>query len=76
MYKTLDTSYLLWYNYIIKERKCVCMTETKKFKPSTKIKLDNVGEYYQDLNRGVGVIKPKKGKGSFQRKPKHRKVEW
>lgn len=52
------------------------MTETKKFKPSTTIKLDNVGEYYQDLNRGVGVIKPKKGKGSFQRKPKHRKVEW
>lgn len=52
------------------------MNETKKFKPSTKIKLDNVGEYYQDLNRGVGVIKPKKGKGSFKRKPKHRKVEW
>lgn len=65
---------MLYYMY--SKGKGVFMTETKKFKPSTKIKLDNVGEYYQDLNRGVGVIKPKKGKGSFQRKPKHRKVEW
>ncbi len=52
------------------------MKETMKFKPSTKLKLDNVGDYYKDLNRGVGVIKPKKGKGSFKRKDKHGKVEW
>ena len=52
------------------------MKETMKFKPSTKIKLDNVGDYYKDLNRGVGVIKPKKGKGSFKRKDKYGKVEW
>lgn len=44
-----------------------------KFKPSHKRKMENVDEYLQSINQGVGTVKPKKGKGSFKRKSKHRK---
>ena len=46
-----------------------------KIKPSHKMKLDEVGDYLQKVPRGVGTIKPKKGKGSYKRKPKH-KGKW
>lgn len=47
----------------------------KTFKPSNKIKLDDVHSYYNDINRGVGYIKPKKGKGSYRRKNKYNLYE-
>lgn len=49
---------------------------SKKFKPSHKIKIDNIHDYYNDLNRGVGITKPKKGKGSYKRKQKHKNKDW
>lgn len=45
--------------------------ESMKFKPSHKIKIDDIGDYINKVNRGTGSPKPKKGKGSFRRKPKH-----
>lgn len=44
-----------------------------KYKPSHKIKLDDPGEYFKNVSRGVGTVKPKKGKGSFKRSSKHKK---
>lgn len=39
------------------------------------IEKDKVGEYYNNIWRGVGAPKPKKGKGSYTRKRKH-KNKW
>ena len=50
--------------------------ETIKFKPSHKMKIDDIGDYLSKVNRGTGSPKPKKGKGSYRRKPKHRNGEW
>lgn len=47
-----------------------------KYKPSHKLKLDNPGEYFQNISRGVGTTKPKKGKNSFKRHPKHKRKDW
>ena len=33
--------------------------------------IDNIHEYNSQVNRGAGVHKPKKGKGSYSRKNKH-----
>lgn len=44
-----------------------------KFKPShKKVKMENVHEYLQSIHQGVGSHKPKKGKGSYSRKNKHK----
>lgn len=50
--------------------------ETRKFNPYHKEKIDDIGDYIKKVNRGTGSPKPKKGKGSYQRKPKHRNKEW
>lgn len=44
-----------------------------KFNPYHKEKIENIHDFNTKVNRGVGVIKPKKGKGSFKRKNKHSK---
>lgn len=44
-----------------------------KFKPSYKMKIDNIHEYNSKVNRGVGTVKPKKGKDSYKRKPKYKR---
>lgn len=36
-------------------------------------KIDNIHDYNQMVNRGAGVKKAKKGKGSYTRKNKHSK---
>lgn len=38
-----------------------------------KTAIDNIGELNQNINRGCGVHKPKKGKGSYKRKEKYSK---
>lgn len=43
-----------------------------KFKPSHKMKIEEVGDYFKKVSRGAGTIKPKKGKGSYKRRSKHR----
>ena len=35
--------------------------------------IDDIGEYNDRVNRGCGVHKASKGKGSYTRKEKHRK---
>lgn len=45
----------------------------KYFKPTYKMKLDDPGDYFKKVSSGTGRIKPRKGKGSFKRKEKHRK---
>lgn len=35
--------------------------------------IDGIHEYNQNVNRGAGVSKAKKGKGSYSRKVKHSK---
>lgn len=44
-----------------------------KYRPSHKIKIDDIHDYHQKVNRGIGTPKTKKGKGSYQRKPKHKR---
>lgn len=34
--------------------------------------IDNISEFNNNVNRGCGVHKAKKGKGSYKRKDKHR----
>lgn len=54
---------------------------SKKVDRKMKIKLndiptldkDGVGDYYNKIWRGVGSPKPRKGKGSYTRKRKHKK---
>ena len=36
------------------------------------VKLDNIHEHLQAINQGKGVTKTKKGKGSYNRKEKHK----
>lgn len=36
--------------------------------------IDDVGTYNKNINRGVGVHKPKKGKGSYSRKNKYKSL--
>ena len=36
-------------------------------------KIDNIHEHIQEINRGTGTHKPKKGKGSYTRKIKYKK---
>lgn len=43
-----------------------------KFNPYHKEKIDDVGDFIDKVKRGTGAIKPKKGKGSFKRKSKHK----
>lgn len=43
------------------------------FKPTHKMKVDDIHDFNTKVSRGVGVVKPKKGKGSFKRKSKHSK---
>lgn len=38
-----------------------------------KTKIDGIGEFNDMVNRGCGVTKSKKGKGSYNRKDKHKK---
>lgn len=38
-----------------------------------KLPIDNIHQHLQEINRGVGIEKPKKGKGSYKRKDKHNK---
>ncbi|MGL4774680.1 MAG: hypothetical protein ACRC2K_14045 [Clostridium sp.] len=38
-----------------------------------KTKIDEIHDYNQKVNRGAGVKKSKKGKGSYTRKAKHKK---
>lgn len=40
------------------------------YKPS---KIDDIHQHLQEVRRGTGRVKPKKGKGSFKRRPKYRK---
>ena len=35
------------------------------------IKIEDIGSHIAEIKRGVGIIKPKKGKGSYSRKNKH-----
>ena len=46
-----------------------------KIKPKDipRLDKDEVGEYYNNIWRGVGAPKPKKGKGSYTRKRKHKR---
>ncbi len=36
-------------------------------------KIEDIHDYHQKVNRGAGVVKAKKGKGSYNRKKKHQK---
>ena len=47
-----------------------------KFKPTYKSKIDDINDFNTKVSRGTGVIKAKKGKGSYKRKPKHNKKDW
>lgn len=47
-----------------------------KFKPTYKSKIDDINDFNTKVSRGTGVIKAKKGKGSYRRKPKHNKKDW
>ena len=58
------------------------MKQPSKNKISIKIKggyiptvQENIHQHLQEINRGVGSPKPKKGKGSYRRKPKHNNNE-
>lgn len=42
------------------------------YKPTTKCKIENIHEHIQEINRGVGSVKSKKGKGSYSRKEKYK----
>lgn len=46
-----------------------------KLKPTHKVKIDDIHDFNTKVSRGTGVIKAKKGKGSYKRKPKHNK-DW
>lgn len=35
-------------------------------------KIENIHEHLQEINRGKGIQKNKKGKGSYSRKEKHK----
>lgn len=37
-----------------------------------KVGIDNIHDYNQNVNRGAGKHKAKKGNGSYNRKPKHK----
>ncbi len=43
-------------------------------KPKYNVKLENIHDHIMEMNRGVGIIKPKKGRGSYTRKVKHKKT--
>ena len=53
---------------------------TIKPKDIPNIDSEEVGDYYNKIWRGVGSPKPKKGKGSYKRKNKHKKgggkIDW
>lgn len=46
---------------------------TIKPKDIPNIDSEEVGDYYNKIWRGVGYPKPKKGKGSYKRKNKHKR---
>ena len=46
---------------------------TIKPKDIPNIDREEVGDYYNKIWRGVGSPKPKKGKGSYKRKNKHKR---
>ena len=43
-------------------------------KPKYNVNLENIHNHIMEMNRGVGIIKPKKGRGSYTRKVKHKKT--
>lgn len=53
-----------------KKKKCTDMNITLKggYIP---LPIDNIGEHNAFVNRGAGIHKPKKGKGSYTRKEKY-----
>ncbi len=46
---------------------------TFTIKPNYKTKVENIYEQIQEIKRGTGITRPKKGRGSYTRKIKHKK---
>jgi len=53
----------------MKKRKVITFT----VKANYNTKIDNIHAHLQEVNRGTGIKKPRKGKGSYTRKVKHKK---
>ena len=56
-----------------KKSKKITITIPGGYRPTP---IKDIHHHLQIVNQGKGIHKPKKGKGSFQRKPKHQRRGW